>query len=131
MALRKYLRGYAETLKSHESVTDFSRAEGEPNIERAMDKEQNIQRQEIGLLMTQHLLYRARVHYIPIPEDDESWYSARYHGGRKFLSPEAAHKLHLEIRAEEKASWDYVQSRVTFALALIGSVFGVLAFFKK
>jgi hypothetical protein len=130
-ALRKYLRGYADTLKSHESIADFSRAEGEPDIERAMSKEQNMQRQEIGLLMTRHLVYKARLRYIPIPEDEESWYNARYYGGEKFLSPEAARKLYLEVSTEEKANWDYWQSRVTFALALIGSIFGVLAFFKK
>jgi hypothetical protein len=130
-ALRKYLRGYADTIKSHESVKDFGRAGGEPDIERAMAKEQTIQRQEIGLLMTQYLLYKARLHYIPIPEDEESWLGARYYAGNKFLSPEAARKLYLEIRVEEKAIWDYWQSRVTFARALIGSIFGVLAFFKR
>jgi hypothetical protein len=131
LALRRRLRGYANTLKSHESVKDFSRAEGEPNFERAMAKERNIQQEEVGLLMTRHLVYMARLHYIPIPEDDESWYRAKYQGGEKFLSPEAARKLHLEIRSEEKAEWDYWQSRVTFSLALIGSIFGVLAFFRK
>jgi hypothetical protein len=131
LALRRYLRGYADTLKSHESVKDFSREEGEPNIERAMAKEQNIQRQEIGLLMTRYLVYRARRHYIPLPEDEESWFRARYYGGEKFLSPEAARKLHQEIKAEEKVNWDYWQSRVTFALALVGSIFGILAFFRK
>jgi hypothetical protein len=131
LALRRHLRDYAETLKSHESVKDYSREDGEPDIERAMAKEQNIQQQVVGLLMTQHLVYRARLHYIPIPDDEESWYRAKYYGSEKFLSPEAARKLHLEIRAEEKAEWDYWQSRVTFALALFGSVVSVLAFFRK
>jgi hypothetical protein len=130
-ALRKYLQDYADTLKSHGSVTDFSRAEGEPDIERAMAKEQNIQIQEIGVLMTRHLVYKARLRCIPVPEDEASWYVARYEAGEKFLSPEAARKLYLEIRADEKANWDYWHSRVTFTLALIGSIFGVLAFFKK
>jgi hypothetical protein len=131
LALRRYLRGYTDTLKSHESMKDPGRAEGEPDIERAMAKEQNIQRQEIGLLMTRHLVYKARLYYIPIPDDEESWFRAKYYAGEKFLSPEAARKLHLEIRAEEKANWDYWQNRVTFALALIGSIFGVLAYFRK
>ena len=34
-------------------------------------------------------------------------------------------------RAEQKADWDYWANRITLALALIGSIFGVLAFFKK
>lgn len=130
LALRKYLRGYADTVKSHESVKDFHRDVGDPDVERAMAKEQNLQRQEIGVLMTKHLVYKARLHYIPIPTDEESWLYARYLG-EKFLTQEAARKLHLEIRAEEKANWDYWQSRVTFTLALVGSIFGVLAFFKK
>jgi hypothetical protein len=129
-ALRKYLGNYAETSKAHEAVTDFSRDEGEPDVRRAMAKEQSLQRQEIGVLMTNHLVHRARLYYLPIPDDDGSWAYARYLG-KKYLTQEAARKLHLDIRAEQKANWDFWQSRVTFGLALIGSVFGVLAFFKK
>jgi hypothetical protein len=130
LTLRKYLRGFTQTLKSHESVKDCSREDGEPDIQRAMAKEQNIRLQEIGVLMTKRLVYKARLHCIPIPDDAESWFFAKYLG-EKFLSPEAVRKLHLEIRAEEKANWDYWQSRVTFTLALIGSIFGMLAFFRK
>jgi hypothetical protein len=35
--------------------------------------------------------------------------------------------LRADIRAEQKANWDYWANRVTLALALIGSIFGVLA----
>jgi hypothetical protein len=129
-ALRKYLMTYAATKISHASVTDFSRVEGEPDIQRAMEKEQTLQQHEIGVLMTEYLVEKAYLYYIPIPQDDESWGYSRFLG-KKFLAPEAARKLHSAIRAEQKVSWDFWQSRVTFALALIGSIFGVLAYLKK
>jgi len=40
-------------------------------------------------------------------------------------------KIDQEIRAEQKANWDLWQSHVMFGLALIGSIFGMLAFFEK
>jgi hypothetical protein len=49
----------------------------------------------------------------------------------RYLTASAAQKLRADIRAEQKADWDYWANRVTLALALIGSIFGVLAFFKK
>ena len=40
--LRKYLKTYAITRVSHDLVEDFTRKEGEPDIRRAMEKEQII-----------------------------------------------------------------------------------------
>jgi hypothetical protein len=128
-ALRKYLKAYAVTKLTCAAVTDFTRAEGEPDIQRAQQKEQDLQQHEIGALMTEFLVERAYLYYIPVPQDEDSWLHSRYLG-KKFLTQEAARKLHEDIRAEQKAIWEFWQSRVTFALALVGSIFGVLAFFK-
>jgi hypothetical protein len=51
--------------------------------------------------------------------------------GKEYLTPEAAIKIRADIRAEQKANWDYWANRITLGLALIGSIFGVLAFFTK
>jgi hypothetical protein len=67
---------------------------------------------------------------VPIPYDEESWEQTRYSKDRH-LTAAAAQKLRADIRAEQKADWEYWQGRVTLGLALIGSIFGVLAFFKK
>ena len=55
----------------------------------------------------------------------------QYFPDERYLTAAAAQKLRADIRAEQKADWDYWANRVTLALALIGSIFGVLAFFKK
>jgi hypothetical protein len=39
--------------------------------------------------------------------------------------------LRNKIRAVQKEEWDYWTGRVTFARAIIGAIFGVLAYFKK
>lgn len=67
---------------------------------------------------------------MPVPEDEKSWMQPRG-APERFLTTTAAHKLRADIRAEQKADWDYWAGRVTLALALIGSIFGVLAYFKK
>jgi hypothetical protein len=129
-AIRRYLRGYAITRESHAAVKDFSRAEGEPDIKRAMGKEHRIQEQEIGVLRSRHLVRQAYLNDIPVPDDEASWFYSRY-AGERFLSPEAAETLRVKIRASQKQEWDYWTGRVTLALAMIGAIFGVLAYFKK
>jgi hypothetical protein len=129
-AIRRYLKGYAITRESHAAVEDFSRAESEPDIKRAMGKEQRIQEHEIGILKSRHLVRQAYLNDIPVPDDEASWLYSRYTGER-FLSPEAAAILRDKTRASQKQEWDYWTGRVTLALVIIGAVFGVLAYFKK
>jgi hypothetical protein len=128
--LRKKLRDYTLTKKVHAATAREERQEGEPDFKRAQAKERMIQEQEIGVFRSDYLVEQAYLYHVPVPEDDESWLNARYMGTR-FLTPEAAMKLRANIRAEQKANWEFWQGRVTLALAIIGSIFGVLAFFKK
>lgn len=128
--LRRYLKNYVLTKRVH-SVPIPEENEGEPDIRRAQEKEQRIQEQEIGVFRSKYLVEQAYLHHVPIPEDDESWVTARYLGGAKFLTPEAAMKLRADIRVEHKANWDYWQNRVTLVLAVVGSVVAVLAYFRK
>ena len=71
-------------------------------------------------------------YHVPIPTKEEDWQQHSYttDEDERYLTA-AAQKLRADIRAEQKADWDYWANRVTLALALIGSIFGVLAFFKK
>lgn len=79
---------------------------------------------------SEYLVRQAYKYHVPLPEDEESWMQPR--GTRKqYLTAAAAQKLRADIRAEQKADWEYWANRVTLALALIGRIFGVLAFFKK
>jgi hypothetical protein len=70
------------------------------------------------------------LYHVPIPQGEDVWMHARYMG-KEYLTPEAAIKIRADIRAEQKANWDFWANRITLGLALIGSIFGVLAFFKK
>jgi hypothetical protein len=78
---------------------------------------------------SEYLVKQAYKYHVPVPDDEESWTQSRF--GDPYLTAAAAQKLRGDIRAEQKADWDYWAARVTLALALIGSIFGVLAFFKK
>jgi hypothetical protein len=129
-ALRKYLKDYALTRESHASVKDFSRAEGEPDMRRAMEKEQTVQEHEIGVLRSKYLVRQAYLNDIQVPDDEASWLYSRYMG-EKFLSPDSAATLRDKIRLVQKQEWDYWAARVTMALAIIGVMLGVLAYFKK
>ena len=79
-ALRKYLKDYALTRESHASVKDFSRAEGEPDMRRAMEKKQTIQEHEIGVLRSKYLVRQAYLNDIQVPDDEASWLYSRYMG---------------------------------------------------
>lgn len=128
--LRKFLRDYALTRETHASVTDFGRAEGEPDIKRAMEKEQMLQEHEIGVFLTNYLVKQAYLNAVPVPEDEDSWLYSRFLRQR-FLTQEAAGALRDKIRSVQKQEWDYLASRITLVLATIGCIFGVLAYFKR
>jgi hypothetical protein len=99
--LRKYFDDCAE---SRDAVTDHSRADCGRDLEQT--KKQEAQQQEIGVIMTIHLVYKARRYYLPVPTGDGSWLYSEYYS-RKYLTREAARKLYLEIRAEQRARWHY------------------------
>jgi hypothetical protein len=86
--------------------------------------------EEIDLDNSDHLIARAHRYLVPLPQGEEFWDRSEAYG-RGYLTRKGAAQVRADIRAEKKAMWDYWQARVTLALALIGSIFGVLAFFKK
>lgn len=96
----------------------------------AAGKELNYQTVAVDGFRSKYLLAQAHRNHVPIPSKKEDWEQARF-APEPYLTAAAAQKLRADIRAEQKADWDYWANRVTLALALIGSIFGVLAFFKK
>ncbi|MGY3445530.1 hypothetical protein [Bradyrhizobium sp. USDA 4473] len=86
--------------------------------------------EEFQLLISDYLVAQAREYLVSLPSEDGCWdESAAF--GKKYLNRKGAAKVRNDIRAEKKAMWDYWAARVTLALGLIGSIFGVLAYFKK
>jgi hypothetical protein len=87
-------------------------------------------RDEMDFEVSNHLFSEAHRYLVPIPYGQDDWSESSQLGVR-FLSRKGAKQVRDDIRAEKKASWDYWANRVTLGLALIGSIFGVLAYFKK
>ena len=79
---------------------------------------------------SQYLVRQAYLYGVPVPSDEEDWLQPRG-ASQPYLPQEAAQKLRADIRVEQKADWDYWANRVTLSLGLIGSIFGMLAYFKK
>jgi hypothetical protein len=100
------------------------------SIEESHRVELELAEDELDWAASRHYHSEALTHQVAISQDEEYWRTSRQLGVT-FLSRAGAQKVRADIRAERKANWDFWATRVTFVLALIGSVFGVLAYFKK
>jgi hypothetical protein len=131
-ALRKHLQQYKATSQAFEEMPDDDpeNVNDEPRYKWTMGRELNWQEFAIARFRSKYLVEQAFAFHVPVPEDEDSWEQGRLTDER-YLTAAAAQKLRADIRAEQKADWDYWANRVTLTLALIGSIFGVLAFFKK
>jgi hypothetical protein len=87
---------------------------------------------EINMLTTMHMRSEARRYIVHFPDftDTASWVKSDTFG-HTYLTPLGVQKVRADIRAEQKARYDFWQSRVTLTLALVGSIFGVLAYFRR
>jgi hypothetical protein len=130
-AVRKHLKNYMVLSRTLEGMPDDPESPGEePRYKYAVGKQLNIHSAELDEFRSKYLMQQAYKYHVPIPEDEESWENRRYSKDR-VLTAAAAQKLRADIRAEQKADWDYWANRITLGLALVGSIFGVLAFFRK
>jgi hypothetical protein len=131
-AVKKQLRDYKAANRAFEEMPDddLEKLGDEPRYKWTMGRELNWQEFAIATLRSKYLVEQAFIYHVPVPEDEDSWEQGRLTDER-YLTAAAAQKLRADIRAEQKADWDYWAARITLALALIGSIFGVLAFFKK
>jgi cytochrome P450 len=131
-ALRKFLKEHQVMRRHFEDTPDDPEvpAEDEPRYKFTMAKELNFQEVMIDGFRSKYLVEQAYRYHVPITHNEDDWMQPRG-ASEPYLTAEAAQNLRADIRAEQKADWDYWATRVTLALALIGSIFGVLAFFKK
>jgi hypothetical protein len=132
-ALRKFLKQYKLAHQSYKQVPDEPDSEGMNFPKYQAGKAVNFQTTMMDKFRSDYLVEQAHRYHVPIPDDEEAWFLHPYATAdeERYLTAAAAQKLRADIRAEQKADWDYWANKVTLALALIGSIFGVLAFFKK
>lgn len=129
-ALRKHLKEHKLVRRSYDQIPDEPGPDGTNFPKYVAGKELNYQWVQLDEFRSKYLLEQAFKYHVPIPTKEEDWEQPRF-AGERYLTAAAAQKLRADSRAEQKADWDYWANRVTLALALIGSIFGVLAFFKK
>jgi hypothetical protein len=127
-ALRKYLKAQHALYRAYDEMPEEDE-EADTSPKRGKKWELIYQTQATDYFRSKHLIEKAYRYHMPIPQDDESWIQPRG-APERFLTTVAAQKLRADIRAEQKAEWDYWANRVTFALALIGSILGLINFFK-
>jgi hypothetical protein len=130
-ALRKFLNDQKKIQRHFDEMPEDDPAKGdEPRYKYVLGRELTLQMIMIDGFRSRYLVEQAYRYHVPVTTDEDDWEQPRYASDR-MLTAKAAQKLRADIRAEQKADWEYWAARVTLALALIGSIFGVMAFFKK
>lgn len=132
-ALRRFLSDRKVAFRSYKQVRDEPDEEGMNFPKYQAGKEVNYHDYVLDKFRSDYLSEQAPRYHVPIPNKKTDYESHSYAttDEENYLTPAAAQKLRADIRAEQKADWDYWAARVTLVLALIGSIFGVLAYFKK
>lgn len=132
-ALRKFLKAHNLVRRSYDQAPDEPDADGTNFPKFQAGKALNLQARMLDKFRSDYLLEQAHRYHVPVTDREDDWNSfpPDYSPEHRYLTAAAAQKLRADIRAEQKADWDYWANRVTLGLALIGSIFGVLAFFKK
>jgi hypothetical protein len=128
-ALRQYLKKQRALYRVYDELPEEDE-DADVSPKRGKKWELIYQTKATDYFRSKHLIEKAYRYHMPIPQDEESWIQPRG-APERFLTTVAAQKLRVDIRSEQKAERDYWANRVTLALALIGSIFGVLAFFRK
>jgi hypothetical protein len=131
----KYQRSFAKVNTAYAVDIAIARMNKKTGTEIDKIKEQShwelsLIRDEMDFDVSNYLFAEAHRYLVPIPNGDDDWSESSQLGVR-FLSRKGAKQVRDDIRSEKKATWDYWTNRITLALALIGSIFGVLAYFKK
>lgn len=137
LRLVKLQRGRAVTVQNFKELLEEMQREHRGKVAKRdvlerMEQETEEWDDEISQITTEYLLSQAHKYILPVPahEDAEFWYKSKMYG-IYLLSPKGVSRLRTDVRAEQKATWDFWQSRIMTMLALIGGIFGVLAYFKQ
>jgi hypothetical protein len=134
-AVRRMQRSKKRIMKAFAKELAFAKGEGRLRRENILQDEHEELRfvdDEISIAVSQRLCRQADHYRVPVPLGKEDWEDSSIFGTR-FLSPVGASKLRTDLRVEQKARWDYWQSRVQFAgtvIGIIGGIMGALAYFK-
>lgn len=130
-ALRRYLKERLMLKRSYENLPDDDpEATDEPRIKWTVGRELGMVEASADVFRSKYLVERAYAFHVPLPNGEDDWEENKYSDG-PILSAAGAQKVRNAIRSEQKSEWEYWSGRVTLALALVGSIFGVLAFFRK
>ncbi|TWI71973.1 hypothetical protein IQ16_02647 [Bradyrhizobium huanghuaihaiense] len=102
-------------------------------IEESEHHELRFVRDEMEIAETKRLYAQAAHYRLPIPQAEDDWEESAVFG-KRYLTRKGAAKLRSDIRAEQKARWDYWQSRLQLVgtvMGIIGGIMGALAYFKQ
>jgi hypothetical protein len=127
LILRAYAKDIAAAKEAKKSATEIYKIESDEHEElRFVEDERDVAE-------SQRLCALAFHYRVPIPQAEGDWEQSRIFGMRH-LSRAAAAKVRTDIRVEQKAKWDYWQSRLQLVgtvVGIVGGLMGALAFFKQ
>src|SRR5258708_1388096 len=105
-ALRRFLKEYATVRRSYDETPNEPGPDGTNFPKYTAGKELTYQSVAIDAFRSKYLLEQAYRYHVPIPDKEEDWTQPRF-ASERMLTTAAAQKLRTDIRAEQKADWDY------------------------
>jgi len=135
LAIWRMQRSKRRTVKAYAKDLAAAKKSGNPKREDILRDEHEELRfidDEIGIEESQRLCRQAAHYRIPVPRGEDDWEESRIFGIR-FLTRSGASKLRTDLRIEQKARWDYWQTRISLlgsVIGIIGGIMGALAYFK-
>lgn len=102
------------------------------NLRNEWQWEMSHREDEIDITVSDHLMSLASRYRIPSPTDEGDWEKST-EWQRRYLTKAGASKLRTALRVEQKARWDYWQTRISMIssiIGVVGGIMGAIAYFK-